>query len=228
MARKLSSLTPFRAWLIGVAALLAASGGLAVAATSSGPVIRACANKKTGALRLASRCHRKERRVSWNQTGPAGPQGARGPTGTRGSSGATGAAGGTGGTGPQGPGAVSFDTTVPGEPAPEHSAILAAGDGIEADVTCNSGSKEVFVAVGVVSGKNTLQAAGTSSVGATGSAVTSIDSTGGAGIVKHNGFSSDLDVVAADSTIGKTVHVLIHGEYDEPACRAWGIAIPSS
>ena len=76
--------------------------------------------------------------------------------------------------------------------------------------------------------KNTLQAAGTSSVGSTGSPVTSIDSTGGAGVVKHNFFSADLDVVAADSTIGKTVHVDVHGEYGEPSCHAWGIAIPSS
>jgi hypothetical protein len=66
---------------ISVAALLAASGGLAVAASSRDPVIRACANKKTGELRLASKCRRGERSVSWNQVGPAGAAGKTGATG---------------------------------------------------------------------------------------------------------------------------------------------------
>jgi hypothetical protein len=75
MGRKLSSLAPSPAMAISVAALLAASGGLAVAANSSGPVIRACANKRTGVLRLASKCRRGERPVSWNQIGPVGGTG---------------------------------------------------------------------------------------------------------------------------------------------------------
>ena len=148
--------------------------------------------------------------------------------GAHGATGATGGVGPQGTQGPQGPGAISFDTAVPAEASPAKAAILAGPvDGIEASVTCSSTSKEVFVAVSVASSKNTLQAAGTSSIGETNSPVTSIDSTGGSGVLKKSPSSADLDVVAADSTIGKTVHVVIHGEYGEPSCRAWGIAIPS-
>jgi hypothetical protein len=56
-------------------------------------VIRACANKKTGALRLASKCRRSERRVSWSVQGPAGLQGLRGPTGQAGLPGSKGETG---------------------------------------------------------------------------------------------------------------------------------------
>lgn len=41
--------------------------------------ISACANKKTGALRLATKaCTKKETPVSWGATGPAGPAGPAG------------------------------------------------------------------------------------------------------------------------------------------------------
>jgi hypothetical protein len=72
---------------VSVAALLAASGGLAVAAISGGPVIHACANKKTGVLRLASKCRRGERSISWNQRGQPGQPGPRGVAGPSGSPG---------------------------------------------------------------------------------------------------------------------------------------------
>ena len=89
--------------------LVAVSGGLAVAATSAGgPVIGACANKKTGALRLASKCRRNERAIRWNQTGPQGPGGPAGPAGANGTS------GGAGQTGPQGPGAKQIVSGVTG------------------------------------------------------------------------------------------------------------------
>jgi hypothetical protein len=69
------------------------AGGLAFAASGSGNVIHACANKKTGALRLAATCKRNERRVLWQVHGPQGLQGAtgaRGPQGIQGSPGQTG------------------------------------------------------------------------------------------------------------------------------------------
>jgi hypothetical protein len=90
MRRRPSFLMPSPAVAVAVAAVLAAGTGLAVAASSSSPVIRACANKKTGALRIAGRCHRNERSISWNQSGPQGPGGA------------SGASGATGAVGPQG------------------------------------------------------------------------------------------------------------------------------
>jgi hypothetical protein len=84
MRRVLLSLKPSPALAVALAALLAASTGWAVAATSTSPVIRACANKKTGALRLASKCRRNERRVNWNVHGPVGLQGLRGTAGQSG------------------------------------------------------------------------------------------------------------------------------------------------
>jgi hypothetical protein len=87
MRRVLSSLKPSPAIAVALVALLAASGGWAIAASSKSSVIRACANKKTGALRLASKCRHSERSVSWNQAGLPGRQG---PTGAQGSPGQNG------------------------------------------------------------------------------------------------------------------------------------------
>ncbi len=92
-----------------VAATLAvflAAGGAAWAASSSPGVIRACYKKHGGALRVASRCKRGEKPLSWSQIGPrgvAGAAGAKGTTGLRGAPGATGATGATGAQGATGP-----------------------------------------------------------------------------------------------------------------------------
>lgn len=88
--------------LLAVAALvLAAGGGWALAATR-GSVIHACASKKTGALRIAGKCRKRERVLTWSVQGPAGP---RGPQGAAGDIGKQGPAGSTG---PQGPGATAL------------------------------------------------------------------------------------------------------------------------
>ncbi|HEX4187366.1 MAG TPA: hypothetical protein VHY83_05650 [Solirubrobacteraceae bacterium] len=204
------------ALLVGVAA----TGGIALAASSGGPVIRACANKKTGALRVAAKCKRNERHVNWNQFGPSGERGPRGFTGIKGLPGAAGVAGGTGPQGPAGPGANSFDMTFA-----EETTLTAPLNGIVATAFCNAAKKEVTVSVQTASGKNNLQASGTAAEGTT---LTALDSVGGFAVNKHSPFTADLDVVAADSTIGKTVRVDIHGEFAEPVCRVWGIAIPGS
>jgi hypothetical protein len=68
-----------------------AGGGWALAASSAG-AIHACATKKTGALRVARKCKKSEKTVSWNARGL---RGLRGGTGAQGPPGpATGAAGG--------------------------------------------------------------------------------------------------------------------------------------
>jgi hypothetical protein len=60
-------------------------------ANANSTTIVACANKKTGALRIAYKaCSKKENNVTWGVTGP---QGATGATGPQGATGATGAAG---------------------------------------------------------------------------------------------------------------------------------------
>jgi hypothetical protein len=84
MRRVPSFLVPSPAMAVALVALIAATAGLALASSSGGPVIRACANKKTGALRLARKCRHRERSVSWNRTGPAGRLGAAGAAGPQG------------------------------------------------------------------------------------------------------------------------------------------------
>ncbi len=93
MRQRLSSVMPSTAVVIAFAALVAACSGLAVAASSSSPLIRACANKKTGALRLASKCRRRERALSWNREGVRGARGATGAVGAKGETGPKGETG---------------------------------------------------------------------------------------------------------------------------------------
>lgn len=128
MRHRLSFIMPSPAMAVAVAGLIAACSGIAVAASSSNPVIRACANKKTGALRLASKCRHSERSVSWSQKGLEGP---------RGLTGATGATGGTGATGPQGPSKLSAVTEVLGpevfvEPGKFNSSVAKCPKGTRA------------------------------------------------------------------------------------------------
>ena len=93
----------------GILVLLVAGGGYAIAA--GGSTMHACAKKSNGALRLAGKCKKSEKAVSWNVTGPQGtqgPQGSQGSQGPQGPQGPQGAPGAAGATGPQGPGATTF------------------------------------------------------------------------------------------------------------------------
>jgi hypothetical protein len=79
---------------VALTALVVAASGVAVGARrlgSSRNAIQACANKKSGVLRLAKkgRCRKRERLVSWNREGRTGPraESLRGPQGTRGEQG---------------------------------------------------------------------------------------------------------------------------------------------
>ena len=81
-----------RNWLVaGMVSVAVVGAGIAGAAAGSQKTIHGCVSKRTGALRIARKCKRSERGISWNQKGPAGPQGLPGATGR------------TGATGPQGP-----------------------------------------------------------------------------------------------------------------------------
>jgi hypothetical protein len=89
-----------------------AAGALALSGTS-GNVYRGCLARTGGTIynvrvnaHVAPTCHRGDRLISWNQTGPVGGRGATGLKGAIGPKGATGAAGTTGlngSTGPSGP-----------------------------------------------------------------------------------------------------------------------------
>src|SRR5579875_222097 len=69
-----------------------------------GEVIIACANSRTGLLRLSEggRCRKGELRVRWRRRGAAGRAGPEGPIGKAGPAGATGPTGVTGAAGPVG------------------------------------------------------------------------------------------------------------------------------
>lgn len=70
--------------VIGVAMAAVMLGAVQIAGAAGDSEIRACANKKTGSIRLLTRgvCSKKsETRLSWNKQGPQGVQGAKGETG---------------------------------------------------------------------------------------------------------------------------------------------------
>ena len=91
--------------------LLAAVATGWAAGSAGGVAIHACAAKRGGALRLASRCRRTELPVRWNLAGPAGAPGRAG---------AAGAVGGTGPAGAVGPSDVYADGSAK-TPLPEPS-----------------------------------------------------------------------------------------------------------
>ncbi len=62
------------ATVVAAAVLVTGISGYAFAASAQAPKqIRACAKKNGGALRLASKCRKNERRVTWSQTATAVP-----------------------------------------------------------------------------------------------------------------------------------------------------------
>ena len=69
-------------------AVVVGGGGWALGATGKSKpkpapkVIRACASKKTGALRVARKCSRRDRQLAWSVVGPAGAAGAAGQPGS--------------------------------------------------------------------------------------------------------------------------------------------------
>jgi hypothetical protein len=203
-------------------ALLATGGGIALAASSGSPVIRACANKKSGALRLATRCKRSERGVSWNLIGPGGERGPRGFTGVKGPTGASGATGGAGPQGPSGPGATTFATTLPVGTAVK-TPLASLGNGASIVGLCVLGEVEVQVET---AGPH-LQLSGvffnnpeTPLVKDTND-LTSSAGGGGKTIADFSGLARD------SSTGAKFARFEVHAESGSP-CTFWGMVTPSS
>jgi hypothetical protein len=224
MRHRLSFLTPSPAMAVAFAALLAACTGLAVAAGSSGQVIHACANKKTGALRIAntSKCRHGELPVRWNLTGPQGARGPAGANGTNGATGQQGTEGLQGKEGPQGPGATSFSTTLP--QGNSNATLITLGNGLKVGGTCTNGPANVAVVVETVGLTSTLQASGTgTNTGGVFMADANLEPVVGANDTKR----VDLDVIARDSNIGKFVRIDVHGEFGVP-CTYWGMVTPSN
>lgn len=91
-------------FLLGVLVTAVSIGAVTNASAANDKSITACANKKTGAMRLLTKgkCKSTETSLSWNQQGPTGNTGEAGPAGPAGTAGPTGAAGATGATGARG------------------------------------------------------------------------------------------------------------------------------
>lgn len=90
------------------------SVAIGTAATNSENFISACVEKKTGALRIASKCTKSEVSLKWNQRGPAGPQGIQGLPGANGEKGSMGEQGPKGETGQVGPAGLTGPAGAPG------------------------------------------------------------------------------------------------------------------
>ncbi len=109
MKRFLKS-TPGAAVVIAALALVVAAAGGAWAAGGGGGKITVCVSKGDGTLYQAKKCHKKDKKLSWNATGPQGPAGSAGKDGTNGTNGANGANGAVAGLSAKG-GLVEFTGT---------------------------------------------------------------------------------------------------------------------
>jgi hypothetical protein len=69
---------------------------------AQGEVLTVCINKKTGAIKVANKCSKEERKTTLGGVGPQGPQGAQGERGEVGAVGPVGPQGVTGDIGPAG------------------------------------------------------------------------------------------------------------------------------
>jgi hypothetical protein len=231
MRRVIARLIPSPALGVAIVALVLAAGGITYAATSNESVIRACANKRSGALRIANRCKRNERRVTWGVVGPQGRQGVRGFTGARGFSGATGATGAAGKEGregqrgPEGPGATTFSTTAfPGVMV----TLATLGNGISVHGLCPSGNAQLQIAT--TSGTSSLQTSGTFSVSSPPPLVQPAVTNNTTSVTTFTDpVFLDFDGLARDSlaTGAKFAHLDVHGQAGTP-CTFWGMVIPSS
>jgi hypothetical protein len=225
MRHRLSLLIPSPAMAVAVAVLLAACGGLALAATPSSPVIKACASKRSGALRLARKCRHGERFVSWNVQGTQGARGFAGPKGSKGSTGPTGATGATGPRGPQGeqgPGASGFATTL--AQGTTGSTLATPGNGLIVKGTCTGAAAQLVIEA-TAGGADNIALSGTSFNGATLQAI-DVKAPGPQSI--SSATFADLDVIGRDSTTnGRFARLDLHGSFGAP-CEFWGMITPSS
>jgi hypothetical protein len=120
--------------LASASVALIAVGGITVAQAATAPTIKACADKKTGALRLAGKCKKTEKAISWAQEGPRGPSGPSGAIGRAGPGGPSGAQGPAGAAGAQGPVGPS-DVYVTGFEGVSNPNIALASDVQQAVLT---------------------------------------------------------------------------------------------
>ena len=98
-------LNRFGTFSLGVLTASMSIGVVSIVNASSDSVIKACVNKRSGAVRIVpnGRCETTESRLSWNVAGRIGTTGLQGTRGERGEQGPPGPIGATGNSGPIGP-----------------------------------------------------------------------------------------------------------------------------
>jgi len=99
MITKRELLIGLLAGLVGSVIGVSANTASVAEEVAQGEVLTVCINKKTGAIKVANKCSKEERKTT---LGGVGPQGAQGEKGDKGDTGAVGATGATGATGPAG------------------------------------------------------------------------------------------------------------------------------
>jgi hypothetical protein len=102
MMRKLLQANRAPAIVLGVLALAIAATGGAMAASGGSATITACVKKHGGSLYQAKKCKKGDKKLSWNQKGPAGPTGPAGSAGAAGTNGTNGTNGANGTNGTDG------------------------------------------------------------------------------------------------------------------------------
>jgi len=99
---------------------------------AQGEVLAVCINKKTGAIKVAEKCSKQERKTT---LGGVGPQGLQGEKGDKGDTGAVGATGATGATGPQGATGATGSTGATGAQGPQGERGFTGATGATGQVT---------------------------------------------------------------------------------------------
>jgi hypothetical protein len=132
-----------KSFALGFGCAAISLGAATYVSASSDKTIKACANKKTGAMRYISKgaCKKTETALSWNQMGPQGLPGSAGTKGTAGAKGDTGAAGTKGDTGAAG---AKGDTGAAGSSFSARSVCGADGATLCAVDTQGPGGGTVF------------------------------------------------------------------------------------
>jgi hypothetical protein len=99
---------------------------------AQGEVLTVCIDKKTGAIKVANKCSKQERKTT---LGGVGPQGAQGEKGDKGDTGAVGATGATGATGTQGATGLTGLTGATGAQGPQGERGFTGATGATGQVT---------------------------------------------------------------------------------------------
>jgi hypothetical protein len=121
--------------LVAIVAVLIGGGAYALASKGDSGTITACVHRQGGALYVARKCGKGDKKLKWNEVGPACARGPAGPAGAQGAAGPSGPTGAPGPSGPQGPGAatLTFDAKASASPTP---AVLGTILGVTISADC--------------------------------------------------------------------------------------------